>query len=339
MRAGLNAIVSLVWLASIASPAAGAAHGTTARDATLEPGVPVAGEVGPIRLDGTFDGEAPEPVPPPETVSEFALLAPLVAEDLLAARGMTRQKKRPKERKPAEADSAAQGEETEDAERSPAAKRPARMRRMGQLPSALSGDRARLMLQSLTVPGWGQATLGQRRAALAFGLIELGIWGSFTTFRIQQHMRRETYEHTARLFGGIDLGGRDEEYRRIVGLYLSSEEYNRLVVRRDAANLYFGDPAGYDAYIAAHEIRGADAWAWNTEDDFLRYRTERQATQRASKHAQDALAVAVINRLLSVIQVSRSHTLPVSDQTSWSVECAAVGGDPTAFRLALRADF
>ena len=151
------------------------------------------------------------------------------------------------------------------------------------------GDRARLMLQSLTVPGWGEATLGRRRSALALGLIELGIWGSFTAFRIQERMRRETYERTARLFGGIDLGGRDEEYRRIVGLYISSEEYNRLVVRRDAANLYFGDPAAYEAYIAAHEIRGADAWAWASEADFLRYRAERQATQRATKHAQDAL--------------------------------------------------
>jgi hypothetical protein len=332
MRAGLHAIAAFVWLASIASPAVGAAHAAAARDAA--PSVPPA-----FGSDVTFEAEAPGPVPPPETVSEFALLAPLVADDLLAARGMTRQKKKPKEPKPAEADSAAQGESSAEPESSPAMKRSSRARRMGRLPSALSGDRARLMLQSLTVPGWGQATLGQRRAAVAFGLVELGIWGSFTTFRIQQHMRRQTYERTARLFGGIDLGGRDEEYRRIVGIYASSEEYNRLVVRRDAANLYYGDPAAYDAYIAAHEIRGADAWAWSTEDDFLRYRTERQATQRASKHAQDALALAVINRLLSVIHVSRSHARPVTTQTSWSVECAPVGGDPTAFRLALRADF
>lgn len=283
-------------------------------------------------------GEAPPPAPiAPEGLSEFALLAPLVDEGLIAQRGMTRTRKKPKEA-PAAADSAASP--------APAGEEPAqtrmkspRARRMGGLPSALSGDRARLMLQSLTVPGWGQATLGQRRAALAFGLLELGTWGSFTAFRIQQHLRQQTYESTARLFGGIELEGRDEEYRRIVGLYASSEEYNRLVVRRDAANLYYGDPAAYDAYVAAHEIRGADAWAWSTEDDFLRYRLERQAAQRASKHAQDALAVAVINRLLSVIHVSRSHPRTAPDAISWRVEVAPTGGDPTAMRLALRADF
>jgi len=335
MRARLHAVVALAWLALIASPATGAVPAATAMGLTLESGPPVAGGAGSFELGA----EPPELVPPPGTVSEFALLAPLVAEDLLAARGMTREKKKPREKPketPAVADSAA-GAGAEPEPTMP--KRSARGRRMGRLPSGLSGDRARLMLQSLTVPGWGEATLGQRRSALAFGLLELGIWGSFTTFRIQEQMRRDTYERTARLFGGIDLGGRDEEYRRIVGLYLSSEEYNRLVVRRDAANLYFGDPAAYDAYIAAHEIRGADAWAWTSEADFLRYRTERQATQRASKHAQDALAVAIINRLLSVIHVSRSHPSTVSGPTSWRVECVPVGGDASAYRLALRADF
>lgn len=310
MRAGFHAMVSLAWLASIASPAAVAA-----------------GEVAPASPAASF-GEEPAPrVPPVGMASEFALLSPLLEDDLLAARGMGRPPRQPKEKKPDEAGQPAEAE------------KPARERRMGRMPGALSGDRARVMLQSLTVPGWGQATLGQRRTALAFGLLEAGIWGSFTAFRVQQHMRRETYERTARLFGGIDLGGRDEEYRRIVGLYASSEEYNRFVVYRDAENLFFDDRAARDAYIAAHEIKGADSWVWNTEDDFQRYRAERQATQRAAKHAQDALAVAVINRLLSVIHVSRSHPRPATDQTSWRVECAPVGGDPTAFRLALRADF
>jgi hypothetical protein len=320
-------IASLVIasLASVASPALSAATGS------------VPGSVSRSHV-GIF-GEGPMPTPaPPEGISEFALFAPLVEDGLIAQRGMTRPKKTPKSEPRTPADSV---EGKAPAEEPPAREttRSSRARRMGGLPGALSGDRARLMLQSLTVPGWGQATLGQRRTAIAFGLLELGTWGSFTAFRIQQHMRQKTYESTARLFGGIELGGRDEEYRRIVGLYSSSDEYNRLVVRRDAANLHYGDPAAYDAYVAEHEIRGADRWAWNSEDDFLRYRLERQSAQRASKHAQDALAVAVINRLLSVIHVSRSHPRTAADQTSWRVECAPAGGDPTALRLALRADF
>ena len=115
------------------------------------------------------------------------------------------------------------------------------------------------MLQSLTVPGWGQVTTGHMGAAKTFYLIETGIWVSFAAFEFQQSMRMESSVRTAQLFAGIDLHGRSDEYRRIVGSYPNSDEYNRLVVYRDAANLYFNDPAAYRAYIAAHEVTGSNA--------------------------------------------------------------------------------
>src|SRR5262245_62113009 len=154
----------------------------------------------------------------------------------------------------------------------------------------LSPERARVLLQSLTVPGWGQATVGKNKAAAAFLVAEAAIWGSFTAFRVQEMMRKESYENTAMLYAGIDLSDRDEEFRRIVGSYSSSEEYNRLVVRRDAANLYYGDPAAYEAYVAEHSLRGADSWSWSGEDQFNRYRSQRQDTQRAGLRANTALA-------------------------------------------------
>ncbi len=309
----------VAWLALLASlplPAGGALAAAPTHGSARAGAVAVAACPAPAAARAIFGAEPLEPVPPPVMGSAFSLASPLVDdEELLAARGMGRAKEKP------------------DAEKR------ARPRRIGKAPGALSGERARLMLQSLTVPGWGQATLGQRRSAVAFALLEVGVWGSFTAFRIQQQMRRETYERTARLFGGIDLSERDEEFRRTVGFYLSSDEYNRLVVRRDAANLYFGDPAAYDAYIAAHELKGVDTWSWNSEQDLERYRTERQSAQRATKHAEDALVAAVINRLLSAIHASRSGARGAAGQRAWKVQCVPVAGDPTAFRLGLRTDF
>jgi hypothetical protein len=205
-------------------------------------------------------------------------------------------------------------------------------------PVALSPERARVMLQSLTFPGWGQATMGQNRAAGVFALIETGIWASFVGFRIQETMRQNTYERTALLYGGVDLDHRDEEFRRIVGYYMSSDEYNRLVVRRDAANLYYGDPAAYDAYVATHELTGANAWSWDSEASLERYRLERQRTQRAQQRAHTAIAAAVINRLLSVVHISRTHAAQPAG-TVWRIECAPTGEDPTAYRFGVRADF
>lgn len=209
------------------------------------------------------------------------------------------------------------------------------------LKGLLTPERARVLLQSLTVPGWGQATAGAKGSSKAFLVAEAGVWGSFTAFRIQQAMRRQSYEKTARLFAGIDLDDRDDEFRRIIGNFLSSEDYNRLVVRRDAANQFYGDPAAYDAYIREHELHGADAWNWESPEAFLRYIDQRKDTQRAGLRANTALALAVANRIISAIHAARvSRPAPEPKSTSWNLECVPTGdGDPTAFRLAVRTSF
>jgi hypothetical protein len=213
-------------------------------------------------------------------------------------------------------------------------------RRPGAPRIGMDPQRARILLQSLTVPGWGQASLGRRTSATVFAIAEAGVWGSFTAFRIQEQLRRRAYENTARLFAGIDLSERDEEFRRVVGSFPSSEDYNRLVVMRDAANLFYDKPEEYRAYIAEHELKGADAWAWDSEKHYLRYREERKNTQRAALRANAVLALAIANRLVSAIHAARfAGRSPAPNTSGWNFECVPVGNDPTAFHVGVRARF
>lgn len=212
--------------------------------------------------------------------------------------------------------------------------------------SALGGARARILLRSLTLPGWGQATLGHRGSAAFFGLTETAVWGTFTAFRIQGAMREDSYLRTARLMAGIDLSGRDEEWRRIVGGYSSSDEYNLLVVARDAANLYYSDPEAYRAYIAEHSLRGSDAWHWASAEAQARYSSQRKMAQRAAQRANTVLAVAVVNRIASALHAARvaGHVpadAPAAEpRRSWRLEAVpGVGDDPLAVQLRVRAVF
>ena len=229
--------------------------------------------------------------------------------------------------------------------------------RAGAAPQALGGERARILLRSLTVPGWGQATLGHGTSAAGFGVTEAAIWGTFAAFRIQVAMREDTYLRTARILAGIDLGGRDEEWRRIVGGFASSEEYNRLVVARDAANLFLGgldtlnlavEPdliayrarlAEYRGYIAANSLKGSDAWRWASPEDQARYRDERKNTQRAARRANTMLAIAVLNRIASALHAARASGHPSSDARPWQFEVVPVAGDATAFQFRVHARF
>ncbi len=216
----------------------------------------------------------------------------------------------------------------------------------------LGPERTRVLLRSLAVPGWGQATLGRRHAAAMFGVAELGVWTAFASFRVQELLRRLGYEQTARIYAGIDLGGRNDDYRRIVGSYRSSAEYNLLVVNRDAANLYEPDPyhpdiAGFNAYIAAHSIKGSDAWDWGDQQSFdryaARYREERKNSQRAALRSNAVLGLAIGNRLLSAVLAMRASAHPGPEKprgTTWRLEVTPGElADPGAFRAGLRASF
>jgi hypothetical protein len=209
---------------------------------------------------------------------------------------------------------------------------------------ALTPERAQAMLRSMTVPGWGQATLGHPTAAAVFGVIESGVWGSFMAFRIQERLRREGSARTARIFAGVDLKGRDEEFLRLVGAFASSDEYNLLVVTRDAANLYYDEPDRYRDYIATHSLGGANHWSWQDEGSFLRYRAQRKDAQRAGLRANTALALAVGNRILSVLHTARiagrKAAPAAATPRTWNFEVRPAGGDdPTAYRFGLRASF
>ena len=205
---------------------------------------------------------------------------------------------------------------------------------------ALSAERAQVLLRSLTVPGWGQATLGRNTSATVFGLAELGTWVTFTAFRVQEQMRRDAYIRTARVLAGINLRGRDEEFKRIVGSWGSSDEYNLYVVARDAANLYYSKPDSMRMYIEAHELKGGDRWAWPDLESFLRYRAQRKNAQRAAIRAQTVLTIAVINRLLSAVHAGRASARAQEHRQSWRLEAEpASSGDVTAFRVGVRTRF
>jgi hypothetical protein len=222
---------------------------------------------------------------------------------------------------------------------------------------ALGGERARILLRSLTLPGWGQATLGRSRSAAFFGLTEAAIWGTFTAFRIQVAMRDAAASRAALLQAGIDLRRRDEEWRRIVGGFISSEEYNRLVVARDAANLFLADtlsrlsPSGqvvynsamadsYFTYIERHKLSGSDAWCWSSAEAQRTYRDLRKTAQRATQRANTALAVAVVNRIVSALHAARAAGHPARAAQSWRFEVVPVAStDATAFQFRVRARF
>ena len=201
----------------------------------------------------------------------------------------------------------------------------------------LTGERAQALMRSLTIPGWGQASLGHKTSAMVFGVVEAATWTTFAAFKIQQSMRTESYLKTAELYAGIDLDGYSEEYRRMVGSYPTSEDYNRYVVYRDAANLFYDQPDLYNQYIAEHSVSGAGGWAWASPESYERYQEQRKEVQRAGQNANVLLAVAVANRLLSALHAAR--IAGKAEPHGMRFEMTPHPEDPSGYAFALRTDF
>jgi hypothetical protein len=159
--------------------------------------------------------------------------------------------------------------------------------------------------RSLVIPGWGAMHAGYRNVGLAFMVADAALWATVAVSSGQGSMRIHSSFDTAQLYAGIDLESRDDNFRKLVSNYASSDEYNRLVVMREAASLYYGDFASYTAYIDRHSLKGADTWNWTDQAQWDTYRALRKTSERAYQRARFAVAGLIVNRFAAAIVSSR----------------------------------
>jgi hypothetical protein len=190
--------------------------------------------------------------------------------------------------------------------------------------------------RAAVVPGWGQWRAGHREVGLVFLTIDAAAWATMFASIGQGHLRRGSSEETALRYAGIDLTQVDDDFRKRTSDFISSDEYNRLVVMRDAASLYYGDFDNYNRYIEENSLQGAEAWTWESEESWERYRRERRTSESAFQRARYAGAVLVANRVASTIVAARlkpktsaaqasAPPAPPRTQVLWGVGTSAGG--------------
>lgn len=183
---------------------------------------------------------------------------------------------------------------------------------VGVLPSDAAGPRGekslkKALLFSLIIPGGGQVYMGHKARAEAMFASEAAVWTSFAVFRVQGRMREDNYKETARLSAGVERE-MDEYYYKMLAYYPSSDYYN-VDVMWEARQRFPDDRAKQMEYFEAEGYFGEDAWEWDSlerMDDYARVRTlSRQSYRRATL----TTGFAVLNRMISMIDVYLSHRL------------------------------
>jgi hypothetical protein len=148
---------------------------------------------------------------------------------------------------------------------------------------------------SMLVPGLGEYYSGHPNRALVFGTMEAAIWIAYATFSVQEGLRADRAEEFAAQVAGANPSG-DADYFEAVGRFPRNDGpgmWNEYVRRR----------ARDTGEVVGPEYFGADNWAWPSDDQLARYRSMRSSMLEAEDNATNMLAVAILNRIVSTIDV------------------------------------
>jgi hypothetical protein len=191
------------------------------------------------------------------------------------------------------------------------------------------------VLLSALLPGLGEAYSGHNARALVFFTLEGGIWISYATFKTQESLRQDRATAFAAATAGALPNG-DDAYYSAMAQFLRSDgpgQWNEFVRRRERD---FGEVVGV-------EYHGEAGWAWPSEDHFFDYRELRRRQLEASDNATNMLAVLIVNRIasmLDVVQAMRSDTKQreKGEQFGLKLQLGRTPGEPLA-RLMLQNRF
>ena len=172
-------------------------------------------------------------------------------------------------------------------------------------PAPTTGKKA--LLYSLILPGLGEMSMGEKGRATGFFIAEGLIWANYTYWTVAGNLRQDDYIEQAQLNAGVGVSQESDDYWRLVGQYTSSSgegpgSYEE-DLRREARDTYPSDPAAQDAFVAQHLPTGDKAWSWSTAALQAEYTDTRETSNRAHNKAKYSFAAAILNRVVSVIDV------------------------------------
>lgn len=163
------------------------------------------------------------------------------------------------------------------------------------------------LLYSALLPGLGEHYVGHKTKAKIFFGIEISTWIAYASFRTWGSWRKDDMIKFAADNAGTDLDGRDEFYEDMVGFYKDVDQYND-AGRVDDEERPFYAPAS------------SDAWYWQSEDARVLYRSMKNRYRDAYRKADFMIGVAIVNRLISMIDTARDvrrHNNRQQREFSW----------------------
>ena len=147
-------------------------------------------------------------------------------------------------------------------------------------------------LLSALVPGGGEFYLGNRKKARYFFAAEVLTWIGYASFQVYGHWKEDDYVRYAAVHAGVQIEGRDDDFRDAVGFYNNLDEYNTIGRIFDQEREYIPDvPQNH--------------WQWQAEQERLTYRQLKNSSRESLRRSDFMIGVAIVDRIISIVDAVR----------------------------------
>ncbi|MBN2460326.1 MAG: hypothetical protein JXB60_01865 [Candidatus Cloacimonetes bacterium] len=176
---------------------------------------------------------------------------------------------------------------------------------MLSLTSSLSAEHyplGKAVLFSALIPGTGELYTRQYTKAGIFLCAELTIILSYFRLHQETNWAIRSYEQYAYTKAGVSLHSPENLYQLIQN-YFNSDIYNQGVelYARNRYLIWDYNPQAYQEYLDMYLIGEDQAWDWQTENYWNKYRDMRSDKQDLEIYTKFTFAAAILNRLISII--------------------------------------
>jgi hypothetical protein len=167
------------------------------------------------------------------------------------------------------------------------------------------------IIASLALPGAGEMWRQDRTKGEIFLWADAAIWVTYGGLTIVGNARNQSAKLFARNYSGAASSYGNDDYYVNLERYANSDAYNE-DVRRDARELYPTDPAKQKEYADAHYYTGSMAWSWGSDSLRYTYWNERRSARSVLHTAAFFLGAAVLNRVVSAVDVAFFSETPAA---------------------------
>lgn len=157
------------------------------------------------------------------------------------------------------------------------------------------------MLMSAVLPGSGEIYNGNIARGIFFITTDMVILFNANRYNNEVNWLTDSYKEFANTKADIPTN-KNSQYYELMHKWRSSDEYNRYheMLARNYFLLVNYDPESYNAYVLSHSYTGENAWNWQSNKDWTKYKNIRKDKQTMLMNKKLAIGAAIANRVISV---------------------------------------